>query len=296
MFIQNLLDATDAIADAANTVTSAVGVDSPSMLWDKVINFLIQGGEKILIAILILVIGKFLINFIKRIARKFLMSREVDPGVKTFLMSLLNILLITLLIVSVVSALGVNTTSFAALLASAGVAIGMALSGNLQNFAGGVIILLFKPYRVGDYIDCQSVSGTVKEIQIFHTVINTPDNKQIFIPNGSLSSGVITNVNCLDRRRVEWIFGVEYGSDYLAVQEAILFVINQDERVLADVEPFVALHQLADSSVNFVVRVWVSTPDYWGVYFEVNKKIYEEFNKRGIGFPFPQLTIHKADS
>ncbi|WP_018109426.1 mechanosensitive ion channel family protein [Bacteroides propionicifaciens] len=296
MFIQNLLDATDAIADAANTVTSAVGVDSPSMLWDKVINFLIQGGEKILIAILILVIGKFLINFIKRIARKFLMSREVDPGVKTFLMSLLNILLITLLIVSVVSALGVNTTSFAALLASAGVAIGMALSGNLQNFAGGVIILLFKPYRVGDYIDCQSVSGTVKEIQIFHTVINTPDNKQIFIPNGSLSSGVITNVNCLDRRRVEWIFGVEYGSDYLAVQEAILFVINQDERVLSDVEPFVALHQLADSSVNFVVRVWVSTPDYWGVYFEVNKKIYEEFNKRGIGFPFPQLTIHKADS
>lgn len=296
MFIQNLLDATDVIADAANTVTSAVGVDSPSMLWDKVINFLIEGGEKILIAILILVIGKFLISFIKRVARKFLMSREVDPGVKTFLMSLLNILLITLLIVSVVGALGVNTTSFAALLASAGVAIGMALSGNLQNFAGGVIILLFKPYRVGDYIDCQSVSGTVKEIQIFHTVINTPDNKQVFIPNGSLSSGVITNVNCLDRRRIEWIFGVEYGSDYLEVQEAILFVIAQDDRVLSDVEPFVALHQLADSSVNFVVRVWASTPDYWGVYFEVNKKIYEEFNKRGIGFPFPQLTIHKANS
>lgn len=296
MFIQNLLDATDVIADAANTVTSAVGVDSPSMLWNKVINFLIEGGEKILIAILILVIGKFLISFIKRVARKFLMSREVDPGVKTFLMSLLNILLITLLIVSVVGALGVNTTSFAALLASAGVAIGMALSGNLQNFAGGVIILLFKPYRVGDYIDCQSVSGTVKEIQIFHTVINTPDNKQVFIPNGSLSSGVITNVNCLDRRRIEWIFGVEYGSDYLEVQEAILFVIAQDDRVLSDVEPFVALHQLADSSVNFVVRVWASTPDYWGVYFEVNKKIYEEFNKRGIGFPFPQLTIHKANS
>lgn len=299
MFYNLLLSVTDSIPDTAVEVAEQMAVmaeESPSLIWERLINFLIQGGEKILIATLVLVVGKFLINFIKRFVRKILIKREVDPGVKTFLMSLLNVLLVVLLIISVIGALGIPTTSFAALLAAAGVAVGMALSGNLQNFAGGVIILLFKPYRVGDFIDAQGTSGTVQEIQIFHTVINTSDNKQVFIPNGSLSSGVITNVNCLNRRRVEWMIGVEYGSDYQSVQDAIMFVLGQEKRILEDVEPFIALHQLADSSVNFVVRVWVDTPDYWGVYFDVNKDIYSEFNKRGIGFPFPQLTIHKGDA
>lgn len=296
MLLFNLLSAERVLEETAESVGAVVGVESSSALWDKMIDFLIRGGEKVVIAILVLVIGKFIINLVKRLARGFLNRRKVEPGVKTFLMSLLNILLITLLIVSVVGALGINTTSFAALIASAGVAIGMALSGNLQNFAGGVIILLFKPYRVGDFIDTQGVSGTVQEIQIFHTVITTPDNKQIFLPNGSLSSGVITNVNNQSTRRVQWIVAVEYGEDYANVEAAIRFILNSEARIKQDPAPFIALHELADSSVNFVVRGWVNTSDYWGVYFDTNKKIYEEFNKRGIGFPFPQLTVHKGNA
>lgn len=294
MFFNSLLTAGETVKQVVSEATNGISEGEISSFLDKILDFLISGGEKILVAVLVIIVGKFLINIIKRLTHKFLDKRDVDSGVKTFLMSLINVLLITLLIVSVIGVLGINTTSFAALLASGGLAIGMALSGNLQNFAGGVIILLFKPYRVGDYIDAQSVSGTVKSIQIFHTVINTPDNKEIFIPNGSLSSGVITNVNSLDKRRVEWIVGVEYGTDYEAVKSAILFILSQDKRILENPEPFIELHQLADSSVNFVVRVWTKTPDYWGVYFDINKLIYSEFNKRGIGFPFPQLTIHKS--
>ena len=296
MILLNLLSTSELLEETVDAVSSAASTETTSILWDKFMDFLIRGGEKIIIAILVLVVGKFLISLIKRLVRGFLNKRKVEPGVKSFLMSLVNILLLTLLIVSVVSTLGINTTSFAALIASAGVAIGMALSGNLQNFAGGVIVLLFKPFRVGDFIDCQGVSGTVREIQIFHTVITTPDNKEIFIPNGSLSSGVITNVNSQSTRRVQWVIGVEYGENYLEVEAAIRDILASDERILKSPEPFVALNELADSSVNFVVRGWVVTSDYWGVYFETNRKIYEEFNKRGTGFPFPQLTIHKAEA
>lgn len=296
MILLNLLSTSELLEETVDAVSSAASTETTSILWDKFMDFLIRGGEKIIIAILVLVVGKFLISLIKRLVRGFLNKRKVEPGVKSFLMSLVNILLLTLLIVSVVSTLGINTTSFAALIASAGVAIGMAFSGNLQNFAGGVIVLLFKPFRVGDFIDCQGVSGTVREIQIFHTVITTPDNKEIFIPNGSLSSGVITNVNSQSTRRVQWVIGVEYGENYLEVEAAIRDILASDERILKSPEPFVALNELADSSVNFVVRGWVVTSDYWGVYFETNRKIYEEFNKRGIGFPFPQLTIHKAEA
>lgn len=288
------LDTIDPAEKVGEAIQSTLHVDSPSALWDKLIEFCIGAGEKILVALLILIVGKFIISLIKKVARRFLSSRDIEPGVKTFLMSLINIVLLVLLIVSVIGALGINTTSFAALIASAGVAIGMALSGNLQNFAGGIIILLFKPYKVGDFVECQSVTGTVREIQIFHTVIRTPDNKIVFVPNGSLSSGVITNINCQDTRRVEWIVAVEYGEDYTKVINTLKEIITSDERVLTDPEPFFAMKELADSSVNFVMRGWTNTADFWGVYFEINKKIYEVFNERGIGFPFPQLTIHQA--
>ena len=274
MILLNLLSTSELLEETVDAVSSAASTETTSILWDKFMDFLIRGGEKIIIAILVLVVGKFLISLIKRLVRGFLNKRKVEPGVKSFLMSLVNILLLTLLIVSVVSTLGINTTSFAALIASAGVAIGMALSGNLQNFAGGVIVLLFKPFRVGDFIDCQGVSGTVREIQIFHTVITTPDNKEIFIPNGSLSSGVITNVNSQSTRRVQWVIGVEYGENYLEVEAAMRDILASDERILKSPEPFVALNELADSSVNFVVRGWVVTSDYWGVYFETNRKMY----------------------
>ena len=265
---------------------------------EKIVNSLVEQGSHlgwtIIKAILVFVIGRFIIRMINKLVRRILTKRDFDPSVKTFVGSLVNVTLMILLIISVVGALGVQTTSFAALLASAGVTIGMALSGNLSNFAGGLIILLFKPYKVGDYIESQGVGGTVKEIQIFHTILLTADNKNIYIPNGSLSSGVVTNIGREPTRRVEWTFGVDYGSDYEQVKRVIESVLAQDARILNDPAPFIALSALADSSVNVVVRAWVKSPDYWGVFFDTNKAIYATFNAEGIGFPFPQLTVHQA--
>ena len=208
--------------------------------------------------------------------------------------SLVNVVLTILLIISVVGALGVQTTSFAALLASAGVAIGMALSGNLANFAGGLIVLLFKPYKVGDYIEAQGVGGSVKEIQIFHTILNTPDNKLVYVPNGALSSGAVINYSYLPTRRVDWTFSVDYGADFEKVKAVITSVLSQDTRILADPAPYIALQALAASSVNVVVRVWVKSADYWDVFFDINRDVYATFNAQGISFPFPQLTVHRA--
>lgn len=255
-----------------------------------------QLGLTIIKALIVFLVGRLTIGIINRIVRSLLNKKRIEPSVHSFTASLVNVVLTILLIVSVVGALGVQTTSFAALLASAGVAVGMALSGNLSNFAGGLIILLFKPYKVGDFIEAQGVSGTVKEIQIFHTVLTTSDNKIIYIPNGSLSSGVVTNYSREETRRVEWIFGVEYGSDYEQVRKVVLRVLEADQRIMTDPAPFVALTALADSSVNIVVRVWVKSADYWNVYFEINQNIYATFNAEGIEFPFPQLTIHQVNN
>lgn len=254
-----------------------------------------QLGFTIIKALIVFLVGRLVINLLNKLVRKILSKRDIDPSVKTFVGSLVNVSLTILLIISVVGALGVQTTSFAALLASAGVAVGMALSGNLSNFAGGLIILLFKPYKVGDYIEAQGVGGTVKEVQMFHTVLGTVDNKVIYIPNGSLSSGVVTNFSNQTTRRVDWTFGVEYGSDYEKVKQVIESVLAKDSRILSEpAAPIIALTALADSSVNVVVRVWVNSSDYWGVYFDINKNIYATFNEVGIGFPFPQLTVHQA--
>lgn len=252
-------------------------------------------GWTLVKALLVFVIGRFLIGLINQFVKRVLLKRNIDPSIKTFVGSLIHIILMILLVVSVVGALGVQTASFAALLASAGVAIGMALSGNLSNFAGGLIILIFKPYKVGDFIEALNMSGTVKEIQIFHTVLTTGDNKVIYIPNGSLSSNAVINYSNQQQRRVDWTFGVEYGTDYAKVKSVLEDILAQDERILQEpAAPFVAMNQLADSSVNYVVRVWVKSADYWDVYFDITRIVYERFNAEGIGFPFPQLTIHQA--
>ena len=180
------------------------------------------------------------------------------------------------------------------MLASACVAVGMALSGILLNFAGGLIVLLFRPFKVGDWIESQGVSGTVREIQIFHTILTTADNKVIYIPNGALSSGTVTNYCREDTRRVDWVIGVEYGENYDKVESTVRRILAADSRILNTPAPFVALHALDASSVNIVIRVWVKSSDYWGVYFDMNKTIYTVFNEEGIGFPFPQLTVHQA--
>ena len=260
----------------------------------QVITFCVDAGKSILLAAVIFIAGRFLISVINRLVAQMMERRKIDATIQSFLRSFINILLTILLLISVVSALGVNTTSFAALLASAGVAVGMALSGNLQNLAGGLIILLFKPYKVGDYVDAQGVSGTVKEIQIFHTVLVTPDNKIIYVPNGSLSSGSVTNYSLSQLRRVDWTVGVEYGTEIEKVRQTVLELIKKDGRILTEPAPFIALSALADSSVNITIRVWVKNEDYWGVFFDMNQNIYEVFNREGISFPFPQVTVHQA--
>ena len=277
-------------------IANADGLDKLSLITQQLIDFGIRAGERILIAVLVFVVGRFLISLLNKFIRRLMDKRKVDVSIKTFVRSLVNILLTILLIISVVGALGVETTSFAALLASAGVAVGMALSGNLQNFAGGLVILLFKPYKVGDWIETQQGSaGTVKEIQIFHTILTTGDNKLIYIPNGSLSSGVVINYSHQETRRVEWIIGIDYGEDYNKVQQIVRDILAEDKRILNEPAPFIALHALDASSVNVVVRVWVNSGDYWGVYFDTNKAIYETFNEKGINFPFPQLTVHQGN-
>lgn len=270
------------------------GLGELQILARQLISWGVNAGGRILGAVIVFVVGRFLISVLKKMVVRVLSRRKVEPGIQSFVKSLVNILLTVLLVIAVISKLGVDTTSFAALLASAGVAVGMALSGNLQNFAGGLIILLFRPFKVGDWIESQGVSGTVREIQIFHTILTTADNKVIYIPNGALSSGTITNYSREDTRRVDWVIGVEYGENYDKVESTVRRIIAGESRVLSAPAPFVALHALDASSVNVVIRVWVKSGDYWDVYFDMYKKIYSVFNEEGISFPFPQLTVHQA--
>lgn len=279
---------------AATAEGSVAALDKVQELIQQLTNWGISTGKQIIAALIIFLVGRLLISLVNKLVAKLLSRRHVDAGVQSFVKSFVNILLTILLIVAIISKLGVDTTSFAALLASAGVAVGMALSGNLQNFAGGLIILLFRPFKVGDFIECQGVSGAVKEIQIFHTILTSPDNKVIYVPNGGLSSGNIINYSREATRRVDWTFTFEYGEDYNKVESVINRLIAADDRILNTPAPFVNLIALADSSVNVVVRVWVKSEDYWDVFFSMNKAVYATFNKEGINFPFPQLTIHQA--
>lgn len=262
------------------------------LLLRRFIDWGVDVGKHILIALVVFVVGRILIGVINRLVARMLDRRRIDVSVQSFLRSLVKILLTVLLVVSVIGALGINTTSFAALLASAGVAIGMALSGNLQNFAGGLVVLLFKPYRVGDWIEAQGVQGKVEEIQIFHTLLTMADNKVVYVPNGSMSTAVIINYTRKDTRRLEWTVGIDYGEQVEKARAAIADVLAGDSRVLADPAPFIAVSALADSSVNLVVRVWVKQEDYWAVFHETYRRIYDTFNERGIDFPFPQQTVH----
>ena len=266
-----------------------------SALIDKLINASVDLGGRILGAIVIFIIGKLLVNWANRLFAKLLQKRKVDASIQSFLKSIVNITLLVLLFLAVIGQLGIELTSFAALLASVGVAVGMALSGNLSNFAGGVIILVFRPYKVGDYIEASTgASGTVTDIQIFHTVLTTPDNKVVYAPNGAMSGAVVTNYSKLDTRRVDFSFNVEYGSDFKQVRQILMDIIHADNRIMQTPEPFVELGALADSSVNITVRVWVKSADYWAVNFDMNKNVYATFNEKGISFPFTQITVHQA--
>jgi small conductance mechanosensitive channel len=262
--------------------------DLGSTLWP----FLVHLGLKLLLAAIVYSVGRKLIKMLQRITKKMMNNKDFDPSVASFVRSLINVTLTTILIYMIVNILGITTTSLVALFASIGVALGMALSGTLQNFAGGIMILIFRPYRIGDYIEAQGQGGTVKEIQIFNTVIITPDNRTIYIPNGGLSSNAIVNFNKQAGRRIEWVFGIGYGTDFERARQIVRTVLEADARIWADPAPDIVLKTLNQSSVDIQVRVWVDRDDYWAVYYAINEQIYTTFTAKGIDIPFPQMTVH----
>lgn len=258
----------------------------------QVTDLIVIYGGSLLLAIITLIVGFWVISRIVKALGRIMEKRDIDPSLRPFLRSLSSILLKIMLIFSVAQMVGIAMTSFIAVLAAAGLAVGMALSGTLQNFAGGVMILIFKPFKVGDYIDAQGFSGTVKEIQIFNTILNTPDNKIIIIPNGGLSNSPMTNYSTMPTRRVDFTFGIGYQDDIDKTKSTLNRIISGDNRIMKDPEPFVAVSELADSSVNFAVRVWVKASDYWGVFFDITEKVKKTFDDEDISIPFPQTDVH----
>lgn len=247
---------------------------------------------KILLAFVIYFIGKQLIKWVVRIMDKAFTRHKVEASLRSFLRSLVKALLMVMLLLAIVQTLGVNTSSFLALFASAGLAIGMALSGTLQNFAGGVILLLLRPYKVGDYIEAQGQSGTVESIGLFSTCLKTPDNQTIYVPNNAIATSIIDNYSQSDTRRVDWTLSISYGDDVDVARREILAMLEADKRVLTDTAPVVYVKNLGESSVDLVIRAWVANADYWGLYFDMNEKMYKELPSKGINFPFPQMDVN----
>lgn len=268
--------------------------ETPMSEWlpQLVHQYLVPFAIKLVVAIIVLFLGRWLIKLIKKWMANGLMSRKGDPTVHKFLSNLVSIVLNFILIIFIISILGVNTSSLVALLASAGLAIGMALSGTLQNFAGGVVIMFFRPFKVGDFIAAQGQEGVVKEIQIFNTIVLTTDNKVIHIPNGILSTGVMTVFTKEETRRVDWTVSISYGDDYDKAKAVLMRLCDEDPRILKDPEPFVAVGLLNNSSVDLRVRAWVKSPDYWPVFFDMNEKVYKALPEAGLSFPFPQVDVH----
>ena len=261
-------------------------------ILEKMTNMAIEYGPKLIGAILVLIIGSWIIKMIMKSFMKILNKRKIDDSLKPFLGSLFGMLLRVMLVISVLGMVGIQMTSFIAILGAVGLAIGMALSGTLQNFAGGVMILLFKPFKVGDFIDAQGHTGTVKEIQIFNTILTTPDNKTIIIPNGGLSTSSMTNYSTEPLRRVDWTFGVGYGDSIDQAKKVLKKLADSDNRILKEPEAFIGVSELADSSVNFALRAWVKAEDYWAVFFDMTENVYNTFDKEGLNIPFPQMDVY----
>ena len=259
-------------------------------------DYLVPLGLKILAAIVVFILGRWIIKLVKRWMANGLMSRRADATLHIFLSNLVSVLLYFILIIFIVSILGVNTSSLVALLASAGLAIGMALSGTLQNFAGGVMIILFRPFKVGDFISSQGFEGKVSEIQIFNTHLLTTDNKEVILPNGTLATGAMTVFSKQDIRRVDWVFSIAYGDDYDKAKAVLKRLCDDDSRILKSPAAMIELIKLNNSSVDITVRAWVNTADYWAVFFAMNEKVYKTFATEGLNIPFPQMDVHVKQS
>ncbi len=249
-------------------------------------------GPKLILAIITLFVGLWVVKLITKAFVKTLKKNDVSSSLIPFLKTITNVLLKVVLVLSIMEMVGVEVTSFIAILGAMGLAVGLALSGTLQNFAGGVMILVFKPFKVGDFIEAQGFSGSVEEIQIFNTILKTPDNKVVIIPNAPLSKDSLVNYSIKEERRVDINFGVGYDDNLDKVKTILAKIIEADERILKDPAPFIAVGELADSSVNFVTRSWVKSGDYWGVYFHLMETVKKEFDKEGISIPYPQTDIH----
>jgi small conductance mechanosensitive channel len=267
-------------------------MDELTVYTDQAMQYIIEYGPNVLLALLTLFIGLWLIKLFGKGINKTMDKANLEISLKKFLLSLISIMLKVLLLISVVSMLGVEMTSFIALLGAAGLAVGLALQGSLANFAGGILILLFKPFKVGDFIDAQGFLGTVHAIQVFNTILKTPDNKTISIPNGNLSNGSITNFTTEETRRVDLVFGIGYGDDLKKAKNILNELIQRDTRILSDPASVVVVSELGDSSVNFTMRVWVKASDYWGVYFDMQENVKLMFDDQGISIPFPQRDVH----
>jgi len=259
---------------------------------DQLVEITVEYGPKLIGAILVWFIGGFIIKSLIKAFNDMLDKRKTDESLKPFLKGIVGSLLKVLLVISVLSMFGIEMTSFVAILGAAGLAVGLALSGTLQNFAGGVMILIFKPFKAGDVIEAQGFIGSVSEIQIFCTVLKTPDNKTVLIPNGELSTASLINYSTESSRRVDWTFGIGYGDDINSAKKVIKELCDADDRILKDPEVFIAVSELADSSVNFTVRAWVKSADYWGVFFNLNEQVYNSFNEVGLNIPYPQMDVH----
>jgi small conductance mechanosensitive channel len=249
-------------------------------------------GLQILAAIAIFIIGKWVAGFLKNFSVKLMTKSKVDATLVRFLGHVIYVAILVFVVLAALGRLGIQTTSFIAVIGAAGLAIGLSLQGSLSNFAAGVLMIIFRPFKVGDVIDGAGVLGTVEEIQIFTTLLKTPDNKAVIIPNAKLTADNITNYTAKSVRRVDFIFGVSYTDDIDKVKDVISDVLKQDERILDDPPPTIGLLEMADSSINFAVRPWVKPADYWNVYFNINELMKKRFDKEGISIPFPQRDVH----
>jgi small conductance mechanosensitive channel len=263
---------------------------------EDIVPYVTMYGLRVIGAILILIVGRFAAGMARRVVAKMLNARNIDPSVVSFAASLAYALVLVFAVLASLAKFGIQTTSFVAVLGAAGLAVGFALQGSLANFAAGVLILILRPYKTGDVIDAAGVIGKVTSIQLFTTIITTPDNVQILVPNGKIYSDVIKNITANPTRRLDLVVGIGYGSSIRRTYELLTEIVKQDERVLEDPAPTIAVAELADSSVNFVVRPWVKKEDYWPLKFDLTEKIKEAFDANGIEIPFPHRTVHMVSA
>ena len=302
LFFAQILPADSAagseLKEAIGAATQPLNLDikhwfSRSML-EEWLNAGINFGLRVILVLVLFWLGKIVITRLKKIFNGILRRRNIEGVAVSLLDSVFTSILYIALFLFLAGVLGVKSVSFAAVLASMGLAVGMALSGQLQNLAGGVIIIVTKPFKLGDFISSQGTDGTVKAVRLFHTEVLTPDNKSAFIPNGLLSSNNIVNYSHENTRRVDWTIGIEYNEDIDRARNLLRSIIESDARILKTPDYTIALLSLGASSVNIVIRAWTANENYWDVFFDINERIYKEFNAVGIGFPFPQLTVHQA--